>query len=250
MENIQATHLLQLVHLDYLTIKASEGGKDAYVLIISDHFVRYAQAMVTSSQTAKFTAQAFLDQFLVHYGLPESIISNQGQNFESDLISELCKLPKVQKLHTSPYHPQTNGQCEPFNHTVINMLGTLPPNKKSSWRDNVPTLVHVYNCTRSSATGFCPYYLMYSWKPQLSVDLYIGTQKADMNATASTKFMKQLHERLKWAYTTAQYVIKKENQRHKQNYDHKIRCIQLGVDDMVLVKRTTFNGKHKIQDHW
>ena len=57
--------------------------------------MRYAQALVTSSQTAKCTAQALWNWFVVHYGLPESIISNQGQNFKSDLISELCKLANV-----------------------------------------------------------------------------------------------------------------------------------------------------------
>ena len=52
MENIQATHPLQLVHLDYLIIKVTEGGKDVHVLIIMGHFTQYAQALVTSSQTA------------------------------------------------------------------------------------------------------------------------------------------------------------------------------------------------------
>ena len=156
MENIQATHPLQLVHLDYITTEVTEGGKDVHMVIITNHFMRYIQALVTSSQTAKYTAQALWDWFVVHYGLSESIISDQGQNFESDLISELCKLAKVQRLCTIPYHSQTNGQCEWFNHTLINMLGTLPPNKKSSQRDMVPMLVHVYNCTRSTATGFNP----------------------------------------------------------------------------------------------
>ena len=55
MGNIQATHLLQLVHLDYLTIEATEGGKDVQMLIITDHFMRYAQALVTLSQTVKCT---------------------------------------------------------------------------------------------------------------------------------------------------------------------------------------------------
>ena len=96
MENIQATYLLQLVHKDYLTIEMTEGGKDVHVLIITDHFMRYVQALVMSSQSATCTAQALWNEFVVHYGLPESIMYDQGQNFESDLISELCKLAKVQ----------------------------------------------------------------------------------------------------------------------------------------------------------
>ena len=91
---------------------------------------------------------------------------------------------------------------------------------------------------------------MYGQKPQLPIDLYFGTWIADMNATTSTKFVQQLCERLKWAYKTAQHVIEKENKRHKQNYDLKVRCTQLGMGYMVLLKRMAFMGKYKIQDHW
>ena len=91
---------------------------------------------------------------------------------------------------------------------------------------------------------------MYGQKPNLPVHLYFGTQKVDINAGTSTKFVQQLCERLKWAYKTAQHVTEKENQRHKCNYDHKIRCTQLGMGDKVLLKRTAFKGKHKIQDCW
>ena len=88
----------------------------------------------------------------------------------------------------------------------------------------VPTLVPSYDCTRSTAMGFSPYYLMCDQKPRLPVDLYFGTQKADINATTRTKFVQQLCERLKWAYKTAQQIIEKENQGHKLNYEHNIRC--------------------------
>ena len=58
MENIQATCPLQLVHLDYMTIETTGGGKDVHILIIMDHFMRYEQTLVASSQTAKCTAEA------------------------------------------------------------------------------------------------------------------------------------------------------------------------------------------------
>ena len=118
------------------------------------------QAIVTNSQTAKCTAQNLWDKFIVHYGLPEKILTDQGYNFESDVLKALCEIAKVKTFRTSGYHPQTNGQCECFNATIINMLGTLPEKPKSTWREQVPTLVHAYNCKRNNVTGFIPYCFM------------------------------------------------------------------------------------------
>ena len=100
MENIDATHSMELVHMDYLTIEANEAGKDVLILVISDHFTHYAQAIITSSQTAKCTAQNLWDKFMTHYGLPEKILTDQGCNFKSDLLREQCGLAEVKKIRT------------------------------------------------------------------------------------------------------------------------------------------------------
>ena len=59
--SIKTTHPLQLVHLDYLVIKVTEGGKDVDVLVIVDYVMQYVQALETSSQSAKCTVQALWD---------------------------------------------------------------------------------------------------------------------------------------------------------------------------------------------
>ena len=97
----------------------------------------------------------------MRYGLSEKILSNQGRNFESQLISELCELTQVKKLRTTLYQPESNGTCERFNCTLISMLGTLPDDFKSKWPQHISTLVYAYNCTHSNVTGFSPYYLLY-----------------------------------------------------------------------------------------
>ena len=94
--------------------------------MVTDHFTWYAQVYVTQTQTTQITAITLWDKFIVHYGLPKKILSDQGRNFESQLVADHCKLMGTQKLQTSLYHPQTNGQCERFNSTLIGMLGMLP----------------------------------------------------------------------------------------------------------------------------
>ena len=91
-----ATHPLELVHLDYLCLKP---GKDLEknVLVVTDHITRYAQAYVTKTQTAQTNARTLWDKFIIHYGLPEKIRSDQGHNFESQLVADPYKLMGMHK---------------------------------------------------------------------------------------------------------------------------------------------------------
>ena len=213
LENIGATHPLELVHLDYLCL---EPGKDLEenVLVVTDHFFRYAQAYVTRTQTAKMTAKTLWGKFIVHYGLPEKILMDQGQNFDSQFVADLCKLMGTQKVQTSLYHPQTNGQCERFNSTQINMLGTLPKEKKSEWKNHIGMLVHAYNCTQNSATGFSPYFLMFGRQPHLPIDV-----TNHHGAPNTTKFVQKIRECTQWAHKKAEAFQAKEAQHHKYNYN-------------------------------
>ena len=139
---IIATRPLELVYIDYLTIEPpsnSRSNKDVNILIITDHFTRYAQAHITSSQKAPVVAKTLWDHFFVYYGFPEKILSDQGRNFESLLISELCELTQIKKLRTTPYRPEDNGSCKRFNRTLISMLGTLPDDFKSKWTQHINT---------------------------------------------------------------------------------------------------------------
>ena len=121
---------------------------------------------------------------------------------------------QVKKIRKSGYHPQTNGQCEHFNATLIIMLGTLPEKPTNTWREQVPTLVHAYNCTRNNATGFSCCYLMFGQKPHLPTDLIFGTNTADLKGNSIT-YVENLKKRMEWAYKTANNVIKKEQERNK-----------------------------------
>ena len=115
MYPIKATHPWELIHMDFLTIKAaknSKSTKDINLLIITGHFTHYAQAIVTSSQKALVVAKILWDQFFMRYRLPEKILSDEGRNFECKLIEELCLLTQIKKLRTTPYRPQINGSCE------------------------------------------------------------------------------------------------------------------------------------------
>ena len=74
------------------------------------------------------------------------------------------------------------------------MLGMLPPEKKTEMKNHIGMLVHAYNCTRNSATGFSPYYFMYRRQPYLLVDVALGLAPQTPTAPDTTKFMLKMRE--------------------------------------------------------
>lgn len=90
--NIQTSRLLELVCMNFLMVEPdSSNTKD--ILVITDHFTRYAIAVPTKDQKARTVARYLWDNFLLHYGFPEKLHSDQGPDFESQTIQELCKDP-------------------------------------------------------------------------------------------------------------------------------------------------------------
>ena len=105
---------MELLCIDYLTLETSKGGFQN-ILVITDHFTRYALAFPTRSQIARTTAGVLFNNFIVHYGFPLRIHPDQGANFESQLIKQLCLMAGIQKSRTTPYHPMGNVMTERFN---------------------------------------------------------------------------------------------------------------------------------------
>ena len=133
--------------------------------MITDHFTRFAQAIPCKNQTAHTTAKALYENFFLHYSFPEKIHSDQGRNFESRVIKQLCKLLGIKKSRTTPYHPMGNGSAERFNQTLIKMLSTLSEEQKTDWKSYVAPLVQAYNSIRNDATWYTPHYLIFGWHP-------------------------------------------------------------------------------------
>ena len=227
LQPILVTQPLELVHMDYLSLEPSKGNIEN-VLVITDHFTRYALAYPSKTQTAQATARILWDNFICHYGFPEKFISDQGRNFESDLIKELCKIAGVKKVHTTPYHPQGNGQCERFNSTLCNMLGTLSEEEKSDWKSHLGCMTHAYNCTKHASTTYSPYYLMFGRHPRLPIDIEFGLSKPNCSDNSSkSRYIQKLRRRLNYAFQKASKYSDQQAKKYKQGYDKSVKGPQL-----------------------
>ena len=96
MQPFFAIQPLEIIHLDHLTLEPCKGQYES-VLVVTDHFTRYAQAYAVKNQTALTTAKVLWEQFLRHYGFPQKILTDQGPGFESQLFQELMSMARIEK---------------------------------------------------------------------------------------------------------------------------------------------------------
>ena len=193
---VQTSEPLELVCTDFLKVNAAQNGTQ-YILVITDHFTRFSMAVPTRNMSAKTTAEPLLT-FVRNFGIPKRLHADQGANFESKVIGELCHLLGVEKSRTTPFHPMGNGSCERMNQTLINMLGTLPECRKRDWPAHIGMLVLAYNSTRHDSTGFSPYFLMFGREPRLLVD-----NMFPLRAEPRGDYVSNVKQALEWAWAKA-----------------------------------------------
>lgn len=244
---IKTSAPMELLSVDFLSIG---GPEDLYhnVLVMVDHFSKFAWAAVTKDQTAVTTAKALWSKVIQPFGAPRRLLSDQGPNFESQLVQELCELYGIKKDHTTPYHPAGNGACERLNRTLLGLLGTLGEERRN-WRDHLPEMIQVYNHTVHSSTGYSPHYLMFGRHGFLPQDRLMGLTE-NVGCSSVSNWVQCHQRRLQYAFRKAQDHRDSEMSRQKKYHDLKADALPLLPGERVLLQDLRARGRGKLADRW
>eukprot|EP00731_Ephydatia_muelleri_P009168 Em0004g1506a len=166
----------------------------------------------------------------------EQLHSDQGRQFESDLVKEICELLQIRKTRTTPYHPQCNGMVERFNRTLLDMLSTAVGNHQADWQQHIRKLCLAYNSSVHSSTGFTPFFLMFGRQAKLPIDLMYGTNQMEPNTTS--EYARCLKDALQEAYALVRERCQAEHKRQKELYDQKVHGKPFSPGELVWLHST------------
>lgn len=222
----------QAIGIDYCGPFKRTPRENQYVLCITDYFTRWIIALALPDCSAKTTAEAIFNEYICHYGVPVTILSDQGTHFNNQLMDALAKLVGFNHVFSTVYHPQSNGLVERFNATFVPQLAKLHDRENNNWDEYLSPVVFAYNTGTHATTGFSPFQLQFGREARLPqdqpADNYVFYRPVD--------YYSQLQKSLAIIHRFAQDRIRSEQVKYKQHYDHRRSDPQYAINDHVLTK--------------
>ena len=250
--NIKSGHPLQRVAIDIVgpTPRSSSGHE--WLLVVSDHFTKFAQAYPVRNTSAVTLAKKVMDEYICRFGCFEGLHSDQGANVDGAVFKGLCDLVDAAKTRTTPYHPQGDGQVERLNKSLVKILCKLISDHRRDWADFVPKAVLAYNTSVHESTGFTPYRLMFGREAILPLDavLKLETSPPQGEGQSYPDYVVQQKKQLEETERLARENLKRAQKTQKAYYDTKCHGQRFHVGDRVWYRNRTRSMRKKFLKPW
>ena len=217
-------------------------------LVSCDYATRYPEAVAISSMEASKIADELWLMFS-HVGIPDELLSDQGSNFTSQLMEEVCKTLGIKKMKTTLYHPMANGLVERFNGTLKAMLRKYVASDPDTWDKYLPYLLFAYREVPQESTGFSPFELLYGRHVRGPLDVlqesWMAKEPEEQNVV---QYVMEMRKNLTDITEIAQSNLAKSQTRQKVWYDRKARVREFEAGEKVLVLLPS--ASNKLQAEW
>jgi Integrase core domain/Integrase zinc binding domain/Chromo (CHRromatin Organisation MOdifier) domain len=214
-----AAEPLEYVSLDILgPLPKTEHG-NRFLLVITDRFSKLTRTVPLRVISALAVAKAFCEHWVFVYGPPRYALTDNGAQFAAKFFLAVCRELGIAKVFTTAYHPQTNGQVERYNRTIVNALRGYVCERQNDWDEFTSAITFSYNCKVHSSLGLAPFELVLSRPPP---PLSVESSETVSESTPENARLHFLH-RLKELQPLAQRRLAEAQTRYKAAFDRSVR---------------------------
>ena len=227
-----------------------------YFIVIVDAFTKRAEIYAMKDTHAKVIADIVMNEWVSRYGVPISILTDQGTNFQSMLLEMLYEYLDIRRLRTTAFHPQCDGESERFIQTMKNMISSYINENQTNWDQNLMKLAFAYNSSVHASTKQTPFEMTFGQKPRLPCDVAFGPETNIIEYASNENEMASFFDsfdryKKNIPQETLEYIIKIKQQmatiyekaqlnrdvvmdRAKIDHDRNIKKRSYEIGDLVL----------------
>jgi hypothetical protein len=144
------------------------------MLVAVDKFTKWVEAAPVTTQDST-TAISFIKSIVFRFGVPHSIITDNGTNFTSKEFKSYCESMGIKLKFAFVAHLKTNGQVKKANGLICNGIKKrlLAPLEKAkhAWVDELPSVLWSLRTTPNTATQETPFFRVHGTKAVLPVEI-------------------------------------------------------------------------------
>jgi len=237
LKTFPPTEPLTDLWMDLLGPLPRTAAGNCHLLVIVERF-SMTRAIPLQWIDAETIAAAFLDHCVAAYGPPATVLSDNGPQFRSTFFQGVCSLLWVYYRYSTTYHPQTNGQVERYNRTIVSQLRTYVEDHQDRWDELVSMLTLAYNSRPQHSTGVAPLEFVTPERVRsLSVERLVGSPAPEETDGSPRAVREDTRARLQNLIHKVRMSLTLAQRRYKRNYDARVRPVNKDVHagDWVVV---------------
>ena len=200
---------------------SNQGNK--YIITMMDLFSRWPAAYPVADMTAE-TVVRCIKTWGGDFGYPESVLTDRGTNFASEVFAKACKALHLNHVMTTAYRPQTNGMLERLHYTLKSGLATYPVDDWDNW---VGDIVAAYRATPHTETRETPGYIFLGREMNVNPNIQFRHPIHDYGED----FVKERVSRMQKAHQLVRECNQDTQARNKERYDAEISSQEKGFSE-------------------
>lgn len=158
------------------TLPLAKGGAK-YAIVTVDYFTKWEEAEPLATITTKKVINFVVCNIICRFGLPHTIITDNGAQFDSAEFKNFSLRFHIHKKFSAVAHPQANGQVEAVNKVIKYILKKRLEKAGGKWVDELPIALWAYRTTHKTATGHTPFSLSYGAEAVISVEMEVHSHR-------------------------------------------------------------------------
>lgn len=238
-----ASEPFEKLYMDIVMFPESHWGNNC-ALTVQDDLTRFLTIIPIHNQEASTVARALVEGVICKFGTPCEIVTDQGTNFMSKMLKEVCKLLHIKKINTSAYHPQAN-LVERSNRELKQYMRQFVGKDTGSWDQKLPYFLFEYNTAPNESTGFSPYELLYGRVARMPASIYKSTTDANYET-----YLDEIKHLFSSIHKMAKENLAVSKVRNKIRYDVNVEDWQPELGDPVMVHDNPMGMGRKLQQLW